>query len=314
MTAPKIIVVAGANGQLGRLLVQSLQDRAARQGQPVQVRALVRPGRALPPPSETLTWLAVDYADQSALDRACDGAFAVVSTLLGVEDVVIGTQSRLLAAALKTGARRFIPSDYAGDFTRLPQGTNRNFDWRSRFHRIAARMIADSGRQIDFTSIYQGGFTELLASGWALFDYKKRRIAYFGSPDAALDFTTYADTAAYTAAVALDDRATPAGLRISGVRLTPRKASDLARRVTGTEYPLKRIMPVAMLRLVIALLRTFNPAKSDPMPIWVGMQYGLAGALGLMAPDHLDNDRYPDLTWTGPEETIARAHAAQAKA
>ncbi len=44
-------------------------------------------------------------------------------------------------------------------------------------------MIQQSNSDIEFTSIFQGGFTELLGSGWLLFDYKKRQVSYFGSPD-----------------------------------------------------------------------------------------------------------------------------------
>lgn len=307
---PKIIIVAGANGQLGRLLVDALQSRATIKGEKILVRALVRPGRDLPAPTKTLIWQAVDYSSQSDLDRACDGAFTVVSALIGVQDVIVDAQTRLLKAALKAGARRFVPSDYAGDFTRLPQGTNRNFDLRSRFHTIAATLIAQSGRTMDFTSIYQGAFTELLASGWVMFDYKKRRVQYFGSPDSALDLTTYANTAEYTAALALDENPSPAALRISGTRMTPRDAAALGKRLTGADFALKRVMPVAMLRLVIAILKRLKPDPTNPMPIWVAMQYGLAGAIGTMAPEALDNDRYDDITWTGPDEIVSRAFAA----
>lgn len=111
-TQPKIILVAGANGQLGQLMLTALQDRAARNGEALLVRALVRKGRSVPAPTPTLVYEAIDYTNPADLERVSEGAFAVVCCLLGVEDVIIGAQSGLLKAALGAGARRFIPSDF----------------------------------------------------------------------------------------------------------------------------------------------------------------------------------------------------------
>lgn len=35
------------------------------------------------------------------------------------------------------------------------------------------------------------------------------------------------------------------------------------------------------------------------MPLWVAMQYGYCGALGVMSPARLDNERYQGIQWTG---------------
>ena len=63
-------------------------------------------------------------------------------------------QSRLLLAAIKNGVRRFVPTDYSLDFTKLPLGTNRNFDMQLTFHEAADRLIAQSQSNIEFTSIF----------------------------------------------------------------------------------------------------------------------------------------------------------------
>ncbi len=309
-TQPKIILVAGANGQLGQLMLTALQDRAARNGEALLVRALVRQGRPVPAPTPTLVYEAIDYTNPADLARVSEGAFAVVCCLLGVEDVIIGVQSGLLKSALDAGARRFIPSDFSGDFTKLPEGAHRNFDWRRQFHRIAAQMIAKSGAGMDFTSIYQGGFTELLASGWVLFDYKKLQVPYFGAADAKMEFTTYADTAEYTAAVALDDAPTPAALYIAGARLSPQTAAALGKRITGADFALKHVMQVWALRLVIGIMKRVKPDRKNPMPLWVVMQYGYCVALGVMSPARIDNDRYPGMQWTSVDDTVRTAFIA----
>jgi hypothetical protein len=243
----------------------------------------------------------------------CAGADCVVSALQGHEDVIVGVQSRLLNAAIKASARRFIPSDFSLDFTKLPVGANRNFDLRRTFHQRADQLIQKSNSTIQLTSIFQGALTELLGSGWVLLDYKKLRVTYFGSADTVMEFTTTANTAEFTAAVALDPNPTPRKLLIAGTRLTPKETQEVAKSVTGVDFKLKRLMSVGMLHTVIALMRFFKPGRKDEvMPMWVGMQYGYCMALGVASPERLDNDRYQGIRWAGPDEVIRKAFDARA--
>jgi hypothetical protein len=316
----QVIVVAGARGTLGKLVCDALLSRARAAGQRVLVRGLVRKSGANAaastppaPPSPAEQQLAiepVDYASEEDLNRVCAGASCVVSVLQGREDVIVEVQARLLEAAIRAGARRFIPSDYSLDFTKLPVGANRNFDMRRSFHQRAAALIQRFNSTIELTSVFQGAFTELLGGGSVLLDYKKRRVSYFGSAETTMEFTTAANTAEYTAAVALDPNPTPKKLLIAGTRLTPAQAQQVARRVTGVDFALKRIMSVGMLNVVIALIKLIKPGKNEVMPMWVGMQYGYCMALGVASPEQLDNDRYPGIRWTGPDEVIRRAFDA----
>jgi hypothetical protein len=317
MTQPSIIVVAGAQGNLGKLVCEGVIERARREGRSIEVRGLLRRTTSAAPPGapivdpavhQRLVFHAVDYGNPADLARVCEGASCVVSTLQGLGDVIVDVQAALLAAALRAGVRRFIPSDFSGDFTRLPEGSHRNFDLRRTFHQRAEAQIAAASSGIEFTSIFQGGFTELLGSGWVLFDYHKRRVNYFGSADAPMEFTTWKNTAEFTAAVALDERPTPRYLYPAGQRVTPREAVAIARKVTGAEFTPKRVMPTALLRWVIQLIRLVRPGrKGEVMPLWVAMQYGYCGALGVMSPVHLDNDRYPDIVWQGIDSVVLEA-------
>jgi hypothetical protein len=290
------------------------------EGRAVLVRGLVRKGgeHALAvsgeDPSESaaeqqqLILEPVDYGNEGDLRRACAGAQCVVSTLQGLEDVIVGVQSRLLEAAIANKVRRFIPTDYSIDFTKLPAGSNRNFDLRLQFHAAADRIIQRSKSSIELTSIYQGAFTELLGTGWVVFDYKKRQITYFGSPETVSQYTTWKNTAEFTAAVAMDPDPTPRSLFVAGQRLSAKEAQQVAKRVTGVDFTLKRVMSVGMLRVVIALMKIFKSGKTgEVMPIWVQMQYGYCMALGLSSPPRLDNDRYRGIQWTGVEDVVRKA-------
>jgi NmrA-like family len=311
------IVVAGANGNLGQLVCEALIKRAEMAGKKVLIRGLVRKGSthnlaALVAQNNSMATFdleQVDYANADDLMRVCKGAYSVISTLQGLDDIIIGVQSRLLEAAIKNKVRRFIPSDFSADFTKLKEGTHRNFDIRRRFHNAAQEIIQKNNAYIELTSIFQGGFTELLGSGWVLFDYKKRQVGYFGSPDNLMEFTTWKNTAEYAAAVSLDDNACPRFLYIAGQQLTPVEAQKIAKKVTGADFALKSVMPVWMLGLVIKLMKIFKPGKKgEVMPLWVAMQYGYCGALGVMSPEKFDNNRYEGIQWTSVDEVVKKAY------
>ncbi len=127
----KLIVLAGATGNLGGRIATALLQRGA------GVIALVRYGSA-PGKVEELRTLGatiaeVDFSRLAAVTIACSGASCVVSALSGLREVIVESQTLLLDAALRAGVPRFIPSDYCIDFTKLPPGTNRNLDWRREF-------------------------------------------------------------------------------------------------------------------------------------------------------------------------------------
>jgi hypothetical protein len=251
-----------------------------------------------------LTLEPVDYGNEDDLKRVCDGAYCVVSALQGLEDVIVGVQLRLLTAAISGNAQRFIPSDFSIDFNKLPKGANRNFDFRLQFHKAADSLILQSKSSIKLTSVYQGAFTELLTSGRFLFDFKKHQITYFGSPNTIMEFTTWKDTAEFTAALALDLNPAPGSLFIAGKRLTPAEAQKVAKQVTGVDFKIKRLMSTRMLSLLIALVKFFKPEAGKTMPMWVGMQYAYCMAIGPTLPEMLDNERYKGIVWTGIEDVI----------
>src|SRR6476646_5333791 len=149
-----VIVLAGATGHLGGQIAASMRERGAtvraivrKGGDPERTRALRRQGVRI---------VEVDYASRPELARACHGGSCVVSALSGLRDVVVDAQTRLLDAAVEAGVPRFIPSDYAIDFTKLPEGSNRNFDLRREFK----QRLDDA--PISATSILNGMFMELL--------------------------------------------------------------------------------------------------------------------------------------------------------
>jgi nucleoside-diphosphate-sugar epimerase len=295
-SSPALIVLAGATGDLGHRIALALLDRGA------QVRALVRPGNTKPEVAALrergAEVVAVDFKDAAALTQACAGASCVVSALSGLHDVIVDAQTQLLEAAVAASVPRFIPSDYSIDFTKLPEGSNRNLDLRREFGRRLDQA------PIQATSILNGMFMDLLTGQAPVVLFKIKRVLYWGSADQPLDFTTTADTAAYTAAAALDPT-TPRYLRVAGEVATVRDLQAAAGSVTGQRFRRLRAGGLWLLKLMIRITRRLAPAPKEVFPPWQGMQYLHNMFTGLPKFASLDNDRYPDLKWTKVRDVLA---------
>ncbi len=290
------VVVAGATGNLGGRIVKALRERGAK------VVALTRQSSA-PEKVERLRKLGVEIATvdpTSVTDvaTACTGASCVVSALLGLRSVMVEAQTVLLEGAVRAAVPRFIPSDYALDFTRLRPGENRNLDLHREFQeRLDKASVAA-------TSILNGAFMELLVGQAPYILFKWSRVLYWENPDQILDFTAMDDVAAFTAAAALDAQ-TPRFLKIAGEAITARQLAAVASEVTGRKFKLMWAGTLGTLGVMIRIMRAVAPATNDPFPPWQGMQYthNMFGGRGRLDP--LDNARYPDIKWTSVRDILA---------
>ena len=294
------IVVAGATGDLGSRIARALLARGA------SVRALVRHD-ADAAKRELLTAQGLDVAvadshDAHSVASACADAACVVSALNGLGDVVLDRQSVLVDAAVRAGVPRFIPSDFSADFTRTPAGRNRNFDLRREFMARADRA------SIGITSILNGAFMELLDGDMPLIQSRIRRVLFWHDADQDLDFTTKDDVAAYTAAAALDP-STPRILRIAGDSLSVRDLAHVLSETTGSTYRPLRAGGLASMSAMIGVAKRLAPGDDVVFPAWQGMQYSRDMFEGRVRLDPLDNDRYPELSWTSVRDRFANSPA-----
>ncbi len=292
------IVVAGASGDLGHRVVRALVERGA------HVIALVRPdtepARLAGLRNASIAITPVSLDDAQGLRRAIAGSGCVVSTLNGLEEVIIEQQGRLLEAAVAAGVPRFIPSDYSLDYTRTRPGDNRNLDLRRRF---ATRL---DPADIAVTSILNGGFLELL-EGDAPIVLPGRRVLHFGDAQQPLDFTAKDDVAAFTADAALD-RHTPRFLRIAGNSVSPAQIAHILTELSGQHYRTLRPGNIGTLSALISVVRALTPASEKPFPAWQGMQYLRDMMSGRGKLLNLDNDRYGHREWASVRDTLAGTH------
>jgi nucleoside-diphosphate-sugar epimerase len=296
----KLVVVAGAAGKLGRLVIGALLAQPG-----VRVRALVRdPGKpeAAQLASERVELHAYDVLSADAAQHAesVRGAYAVVSTLQGGPDVIVGGQLALLRAAKAAGARRFIPSDYSYDLFSLPEGININSDWR-RTHAVQAR--AEVTPAFEVVHVLQGIFADRTVLGFlGLFDAEARILRYWGDGTTPIDWTTWDDTARFTAAAALDDRAVPERLYVAGDRMSALEMAATWERLRGEKITRERLGSLDEL-----LAETHRRLAAEPanMYAWLPLMYarGVFGGQALLGP--LQNDRYPAIVPATIAQTIA---------
>ena len=300
-----LIIVAGATGDLGARIAQALVARGAK------VRAIVRPDtadkRLAPLRARGIEVASVDFDDAPALTEACRGAGCVISALSGLEPVIVDAQTRLLDAAVAAGVPRFIPSDFSIDYQDLPAGSNRNFDLRRRFReRVDAAPIRA-------TSIFNGAFMDMLAGQMPLIVRPVRRVLYWEAPDRRFAVTTKDDTAAFTAAAALDPDA-PRDLHVAGSETSAVDLAAAMTEVTGRRYKPRRAGSLRGLARLIRLVRRLFPQRGQVFSAWQGMQYLHNMFSGLSPSAPTDNGRYPGMRWTGVRDLLGTAYAGDVTA
>jgi uncharacterized protein YbjT (DUF2867 family) len=291
----KIILVAGATGDLGGRIVKALVAKGA------QVRAVVRPSSD-PEKIQKLEKLGVevvkiDTSNLNEMTAACKDVACVVSALAGLRDVIIDAQKVLLDAAVTAGVPRFIPSDFALDFTKFHDGENRNLDLRREFHTYLDKA------PIAATTIFNGAFMDMLTDQMPLILFKQKRILYWGDVDHKMQFTTKDNIAEYTANAALE-ATTPRFLRIAGDLLSPKEIKKVMEELTGQPHSFFHPGGGGLLSTIIKIARFIAPAKNELYPAWQGMQY-----MRNMIDDRsnlvtIDNNRYPNMGWTTVKDML----------
>ena len=293
----KIIVVAGATGNLGGKIVKGLLAKD------VEVRAIVRletdKNKIKDLEEKGVKVFQVDTSNKTEISKHCIGANCVVSALAGLRETVIDSQKIFLDAAVEANVPRFIPSDYSIDFTNLQEGQNRNLDQRREFHRYLDKM------PIKATTIFNGAFMDLLTTDMPLILFKQKRILCWGDANQLLEFTTTDNVAEFTAAAAMDDN-TPRFLRIAGERLTCNDFVQLLSELTNNKYKILRPGGISLLNFLIKLTRFFSPSEKELYPAWQGMQYMRDLMEGRIVFQNYDNNRYPGIEWTSVKDFLIK--------
>lgn len=289
-TTDRTVLLVGATGQLGGLIANALLRHGAR------LNLLVRPGSEHKLPAS----LREQATLFNELAPAVRGASSVVSAVQGGPETIIDTQLELLRAARDAGVRRFIPSDFSYNLFGLDEGDNIHSDWRRTF---ARRADAEKGG-VEVVHVMNGAFLDIgvLYGFLGAFDLQRGEAYLWGDGRAPMQFTTYADTAAYTAQAALAEEPLPGHFFVAGETL------DFHGLVAATEAGLGRPIVVRQMGSLTDLdaeilarrrAEPANPLAWLPLMYWRGMLSG-KGALG-----PLQNARFPGIVPTSVREYVS---------
>lgn len=289
----KIVVLAGATGNLGSLIAHALLDKPE-----VRLRALVRPasaGKLATLREKGVEVVEIDLDDETQgeeLATALNGAFSVVSAIQGGPDVIVGDQLRLLDAASRAKVRRFIPSSFSYNIFGLDDGENINTDDRRAFAREAEKARG----AVEVVHINIGAFLDrrVLFGFLGAFDLDAGQAFLWGDGQTAMDFTTYEDTARFTAEVAVDEGQVPPVFEVAGDTLTFYEMVRAYEEASGKSIAVVKKGSLADLDREIEQRRQAEPQNVYgwlPLMYWRGMLSG-KGKLHAIA-----NDRYP---WIKP--------------
>jgi nucleoside-diphosphate-sugar epimerase len=299
-TPNKVVLLAGASGRLGGLIARAILAKPD-----VTLRCLVRPGS-----QDKLAGLDgieivlgdVGPGSEAELEKACAGVYSVVSALQGGPDVIIEGQGRLLVAAMAAGVRRFIPSDFSFDYFKIGEGENLNSDVRRGFAYFADKR---AGSALEVVHVLNGCFLDknVLFGFLGLFDLKAGLARQWGDGQGRMNFTTYEDTARFTAEAAVDDTPLPRKFNIAGDTLSFGELVRVYEENTNKKLRVEVAGSIAELDAEIARRRAAEP---NNIYAYLPLMYvrGMVSGQGQL--DALQNPRYPDIKPTTVAEYIKR--------
>ncbi len=196
------IGIAGFTGKFARLLTSSLLKSDAS----IRIKGLARDPAKVDTAISSRSNVEVLQGDAFDADkirtfvRGCD---VVVCCYLGDDHIMVEGQKLLIDVAEEENVTRYVASDWSLDWTKLQLG--------ELFAKEPCQLVkayVDTKKRIQGVHILVGGFTEVLfAPFFQIWDADKLTLKYWGTGDENWEFTTYLNSAQYTAAVILDSQA-----------------------------------------------------------------------------------------------------------
>jgi uncharacterized protein YbjT (DUF2867 family) len=295
----KVVALVGGTGRLGALIGSALLDKPD-----VELRLLVRPGsRDKAAALEQRGARVVEGAigDASVLASLFQGAATVVSALQGGPDVIVDGQRQLLRAARAAGVRRFIPSDYSLDLFKVKPGRIPTSEMRRQF-----ALLADAERgDVEVVHVLSGGFLDrgVLFGFIRLIDPAEQTAYLWGDGQEPMQWTTYADTARYTAEVAADDRPVGPVFSVAGDVLDFAGLVGAYEAGSGKKLRVERLGSLEDLDARIDQLTSSQPAN---LRAWLPLMYSRSMFNGEGKLDQLMNGRYPSIHPTTVRQYVER--------
>jgi hypothetical protein len=153
--------------------------------------------------SPQVTLIKGDAFDQDAIRNFVNSCDVVVCCYLGDDKLMVDGQKALIDACEEFNVSRYVASDWALDYTKLKLG-----ELFPKDPMIHVKAYLET-KKVQGVHILIGGFMEPIFSPFFnIFDPSPNTFRYWGNGDEVMEGTTYDNAAEFTAAVALDPKAT----------------------------------------------------------------------------------------------------------
>jgi uncharacterized protein YbjT (DUF2867 family) len=239
-------LVVGATGFLGGEICRLL----AESGRPV--RAMVRSSSSEDKVA-ALEGMGVevvrgDVRERAALDDACKGVSAVISTISampfaydpesnGIQQVDVEGVERLIDAAKAAGAQRFV-------YTSISDNMNLDFPLRNA-KRAVERYLRDSG--LTYTILRPSYFMEGWLGPTVGFDYANGKATIYGTGQNAISWIAVPDVARFAVASLDNPAAENATLELGGPdALSPDQVVSIFENIGGTKFEVTHVPEAAL--------------------------------------------------------------------
>jgi nucleoside-diphosphate-sugar epimerase len=296
-----VVALVGGTGDLGSLIAKELLGKPN-----VQLRMLVRPeskGKAAGLENQGVQVVEGSLGKDNSRNLAalCQGASTVISAIQGGPDVIVDGQRELLLAAREAGAKRFVPSDFSLDMFKVKVGQIISSDWRRQFATIAEDECGD----VEVVHVLNGGFLDRqVVFGFInIINVDEHKAYFWGEGKQPMDYTTYADTARYTAEVAVDDKSVPKVFSVAGDSLSFEEMVRVYETETGRKIEVVRL---GSMKDLDARIDELKQDGYQNFRKYLPLMYYRAQLNGDGKLDHLMNGRYPSIKPTTVREYISQ--------
>jgi hypothetical protein len=193
------VAIAGIGSKLALLIAQELL-----QHQDVYIRGSSRDTSKLPDflkDSPRVKLVQSDPFDRTALGTLVEGSQVVACCYYAENETMIKGQKLLIDLCEEQGIKRFVASDYTGDYRKLDYG-----DIILKDAMKTVKEYLDQNTKVEGVHILVSLFMEI----WdVFFDWnpEQKVLPYYGTGEEMWELTSYRTTAQYVAAVILDPSA-----------------------------------------------------------------------------------------------------------
>lgn len=193
--------IAGITGKFAKRLVSHLLKRPE-----VNIRGYCRDPSKVPEAISSSAQVILFQGDafsKDAINAFAKGCDVIVCCYLGDDKLMVDGQKILIEACDGCEVPRYIASDWALDYTKLKLG-----ELFPKDPMIHVKAYVET-KKVQGVHILIGGFMEPIFSPFFnIYDPQSQTLRFWGSGDEVMEGTTYDNAAEFTAAVAVDPKAT----------------------------------------------------------------------------------------------------------